>query len=657
MHRVLVVVLAFVSGCSRVPVDVGAQQDALKDSKSCPPLACKPKADYPSRVKAECCLHGAATIGPNGGSVTTGDGTTVAVPLGAVDADTTITITASDTPAPKGAVSPVISFGPDGLVFAHPVTVTIPLASAAGKLTTFWTKHDGSGQFEPIGGTVVGGNMVVAVTHFSSGYVAADAGTRDINGIEKVTWVAPNYIDNRPTDLTALPVEALVADGSGGYTSYPGVGAADGTFTIAGVPAGDAIIHAGSMYTELDVTNTTSIDLGSSQQGRYDQTPADPASSFLFNVGGMTPWQDTDRIEFFCSNNLWMFDLQDIGLAGFPAAGDMSLSNVSIPETEVQSQIGIPGNLIVANDGSHPGDVCTLDHLATRYSDEGVLYTATIETYTWAPFDQVDGQVQNMNGTFISNERPNAVSFDARQAPSFVPLIAPVYAGAIPNRVDGGVGMAIVGAQGGAFSLGAGGITADFALIDLSAGPMLTNIRYGQPLAGNWDTSAWVATQNFYFVPVPGTNRTPGFNVAVSTTIDLDNLGPSPIVVTPRLGPPQSVTIDGVDWLQAQTGISVTPTIAWSAPAVGTPDVIELDVYLLRDLRPAKVLIASLATARSSLTLPPGLLDAGKQYLFDLRASKKKALPSGRPITSAPFHSADITDAANTVSAPVAVAP
>jgi len=540
------------------------------------------------------------------------------------------------------------------------VTVTIPLATTSGPLTTFWTKHDGSGQFEPIGGTVVGQNMVVAVTHFSSAYVAPDPGTRSINGTEIVTWVAPNNIINKPSDLTTLPVEALVSDGHGGYTSYPGVGALDGTFAITGIPAGVAIIHAGQMYTQLDISRVTAVDLGSGRNGRPDQTPANAASSIVFDVGNMTPWQDADRMEFFCSNDTWLFDMQDLVLAGFPAAGDSSINNMTVPESDVIFELGTPGNLILKQDGTLPGDVCTLAHLETRQTADAipVPYTAMAETFNPNPFDQIDGDVTTLTGSFTANATPNSVSIDI-QAQLYAPLLAPVPAGAnLSSGPSIDVGFAVLGAQGGLHSLRSGGNTADFMLMNLpNAVPTLaTNIQYGQPLVGSWNTFAVAGVTPIYSFQEPNTNRFPGLIVAVLTTIDLENPGPTPLAIAPRLGPPQSPTINGIDWLQPQTGVGTTPTIAWSAPRLGAPDVYELDVYHLVDARPPKRLIASFATAATSLTLPASVLVAGEQYFFVLIAMNKKPTSgsSPPPITAAPFHFADVTDFANGFSAPIA---
>jgi hypothetical protein len=71
-----------------------------------------------------------SVIGPGGGTVTSSDGASIVVPPGALEADTTITIT-SDPSAPitadMAAVGTPVSFEPEGVRFTKPVRLTLPL--------------------------------------------------------------------------------------------------------------------------------------------------------------------------------------------------------------------------------------------------------------------------------------------------------------------------------------------------------------------------------------------------------------------------------------------------------------------------------------------------------------------------------------------------
>jgi hypothetical protein len=120
---------------------------------------------------------GGTIIGPNGGTVTLSDGTSVQIPAGALSGPTTITITAnSSLPPPDGGswVGTPYLFGPEGTQFAAPVTVTLAFvpselpADAGPSGITIVTAPAGSSAFTVLPTTVVDATHVSApTTHFS----------------------------------------------------------------------------------------------------------------------------------------------------------------------------------------------------------------------------------------------------------------------------------------------------------------------------------------------------------------------------------------------------------------------------------------------------------------------------------------------------------
>jgi hypothetical protein len=146
-----------------------------------------------------CCVAGCKspsttfqnTIGPAGGSVTTSDGTSVVIPVGAVAQDTVITISPSVfLPAIPTVtlIGPAYDFGPAGLVFAKPVSVTLPFDPARIPTGTtnppavFESTLGSASTFEAHGGQSVDSTHVAAldITHFSTfvaGVPSASIGT------------------------------------------------------------------------------------------------------------------------------------------------------------------------------------------------------------------------------------------------------------------------------------------------------------------------------------------------------------------------------------------------------------------------------------------------------------------------------------------------
>jgi hypothetical protein len=112
---------------------------------------------------------------PAGSAVALGTGVTVDIPAGAVTAPTTITVTQLSVPPPPeagGVASPVYQFGPEGLVFATPITITLPIPPGMSDPVVYWSDASGAG-YVPITGIIdpVANTITVQVSHFSSGFV------------------------------------------------------------------------------------------------------------------------------------------------------------------------------------------------------------------------------------------------------------------------------------------------------------------------------------------------------------------------------------------------------------------------------------------------------------------------------------------------------
>src|SRR5512135_3457964 len=112
------------------------------------------------------------TVGTVGGQVAATGGAAVTVPPGALDGDTTVGLvpTSAAPPVGIGAVSALYQFEPDGVVFASPVTVTLPVPAGTATASVYWQRPDKTG-FDALGGRVdpVAHTITVDVPHFSQG--------------------------------------------------------------------------------------------------------------------------------------------------------------------------------------------------------------------------------------------------------------------------------------------------------------------------------------------------------------------------------------------------------------------------------------------------------------------------------------------------------
>ena len=126
------------------------------------------------------------------------------------------------------AATPLFEFGPSGAVYAHPVTVHIPIPPGVTSPQVFWSNSDHTG-YEPIAGTVIDNEIVATVVHFSDGYVAPSTSPRTVEGTDLATWITENWIANVSHDLSSTTIEAFVL-ANGTFTRYSGSGRSDGTF-------------------------------------------------------------------------------------------------------------------------------------------------------------------------------------------------------------------------------------------------------------------------------------------------------------------------------------------------------------------------------------------------------------------------------------------
>jgi Stigma-specific protein, Stig1/ZU5 domain len=217
------------------------------------------------------------TVDAAGGTVT-GDGVTLDVPPGALRAAVTITVTrATDSPpADMVALSPIFVFGPDGLVFAKPVTVAIGFNDDGAKPSVFWSALSGGDAFDDIGGTVERGQMLAQVTHFSRGFVGHHKASGSEAGVDATLPGDSGGADTAPPsdsgsdaqsdgNVTAAASDAgksdAASDASGSDAAVSDAGGIDATDAAAGDAGSDASCGCGALTccTGRCVDTTTDV--------------------------------------------------------------------------------------------------------------------------------------------------------------------------------------------------------------------------------------------------------------------------------------------------------------------------------------------------------------------------------------------------------------
>ncbi|MDB4931723.1 MAG: hypothetical protein JWM10_4207, partial [Myxococcaceae bacterium] len=163
-------------------------------------------------------------VGPAGATFA-GGGVSVVVPPGALDREVEIAIVPTTQPVPPGYLgySVVYRATPEGQVFARPLVVSVEFAGDAARARLYWSRA--AGGYESLGGAVAGNLLTASVSHFSSGFVGAEAAD---GGAPTDVPPAQDAAIDRP--------DAGAADAVAGDAGRPDVPPADAGHPDAGLP-------------------------------------------------------------------------------------------------------------------------------------------------------------------------------------------------------------------------------------------------------------------------------------------------------------------------------------------------------------------------------------------------------------------------------------
>jgi len=184
-----------------------------------------------------------------------------------------------------------------------------------------------------------------------------------------------------------------------------------------------------------------------------------------------------------------------------------------------------------------------------------------------------------------------------------------------------------------------------------SANPPLTSdveagsVQYSDPFPATWRRIFRVCHSASVNVPVPGTSQPQSIDLSNNQTTAL----PSG-TVKPLLSGVLNPKINGTDLFTASTVNSTAVKLSWDPPAIGTP--FGYDVAIMTPTTSPTGTVsyfsaATLSTAKTSITIPPGFLATGRTYLFVITSlADGKANMETSPHRSAlPIANADVISA------------
>jgi len=425
----------------------------------------------------------------------------------------------------------------------------------------------------------------------------------DVTGTVINTYVS----DTGATALSpvSLPsVAALVPTGGGSFATFPGTAKTDGSFTIPNVPNGTFYLSANSgdpanqgyFYV---VTTARTIDLGSAVAGRSDRTAAiSHPTNVVFNVGGMSAWQNGDLLQFVSSNAGVFANL--LGGTNLPTPGATALNMLTVDWFRLYTPWLIDGT---------KGDRAIITHLSSgKMSGNSVAYSALVDTFQPAAYTQTSGMQTTLNGNFSSVSQSGSYTvpnwlrsqFAALRTavhPSATLVAADLEVAAHPNGLARGILMsspALLDVYGNGAAAGS----------DVNVGAT----SFGNPFPGTWSWFGAAATTFRVDYTVPGAATPVTFYPTIANYDRADSFAASSI--QPLVGPPTNLQINGKPATSALTGVTNAPTVSWNAPSVGAPNGYQVIVYSFYagGGPPLPIPVASIVTLGTSVTVPPEVM-------------------------------------------------
>jgi hypothetical protein len=508
------------------------------------------------------------------------------------------------------------------------ITVELLGGPGGGVLTGTLTVNAVAGEasFSDLGVSPVGTGYTLAASAASlgaTGSAAFSVRPPSIAGGRVAHHVTPTGIEHRAENLAPATIGAYVAGGDAGFVYYPGEGAADGGFRISAVPPGEYYLRYNQAYF---VTSSRDVDLGYHVQGRANvQTLPDPMggtpSTYLnTNFTTLNPYSTRDTVELYSAGaGIWNDNIVawDVGSTP-PVPGGSTL------RLKIEYGFFADTRVIEATRGDQADFVQMVPKDLTGFPDAGMFYGAATKKVSTASLTVVPFGNSNVSGAMQAVPQDRALTVDWK----------------------------IAGATAGSFGSYRAqvnpGATADYTAMFVSAAPanhgdydsfpnamkfinsgaarqldIATTFTFGDPYPAAY-TRVVYAVGGFSVPYLLAGTSTAALAPGYLGVADVQATFPaSPLV--PQLGPVLSPTVNGLGAFSNRTGVSTTPTIAWSPPAVGTPTRYQVsfrELFVSGSRTKQGPVLVTINTRGTQVKVPPGILEVGKSYHAIIRASR-----------------------------------
>jgi hypothetical protein len=339
----------------------------------------------------------------------------------------------------------------------------------------------------------------------------------------------------------------------------------------------------------------------------------------ILNVTGLQAWADPDDLEFYSVNaGATDYYVQSDATTGAPKVGDTSLSSLTFDYSQSDNPFLINGTA---------GDRAFVTQLITHLVAPGKGYQSLGKIF-WPPsFDQTNGGTTTLMGAFTDVPQTQSTNLDWRRS-EFEALRTAVN----PNATAVTQNLTVSTLPGAST---AGNYWSGISLIDknnaVNTDLDLGKCVYGNPFPASW--GVFGSAVEYFSVRYALGSATPiEEDALIFHEADVASFGAGPI--HPSISPVRAPLINGSDAFTAHTGGTTTPTISWTAPALGTASAYDLLVEQLSVTGTATGAreVARIVTTQTSVVLPPGILTANNTYYLRIRSV---AMP-GIDLTASP---------------------
>jgi hypothetical protein len=450
-------------------------------------------------------------------------------------------------------------------------------------------------------GTSAAGNTTTPTFTFTVGASGMMISGTKIDTLTSTTGASSPF----PYDLSGLPVQALVPDAMGNYTTYAGSGTPDGHFSIPNVPITGGQFYVLRVGGQRFYTNLTSgMDLGQTRLGRANEQAAPAGTTSTLDLNTLAPF-DTDPI------NGGMYLLcPELAMGGATDTSGIAANATSAPGvvTDWSNQFN-PPNLLI--DGTQGDTVWAAEYNTT--ANPAGAYSVLSRFAQLPSFTQPAGANINLPAASLTANTLNKTLNINWTRSAF----ASAQAGANPNATF--ASSAWVAGSGPSPQISTMQITNLGSMTDNLATDLTGSFSYGDPFPAAWNEVVQFQVGYNVSYTAPGLNPAPlTLYMLQNETVATVNAG----AITPRLGAVTNITINGTNgYTPSNVTASQTNTVSWTPQ--GSATLFRVQVLQLGNDGGGNTTFnqtGAFITGQTSAKLPPGMLQAGNTYVLRVQA-------------------------------------